>query len=454
MKRSKFRIISLVLMVVFLVTIVSACGQQTADQSKQTGSAATTQAATTAVATTTAAAKPVKFTIAVCQADVEKGFSDCYLPAQEYMKLNPNVTIEFMGNAVEEHQKKMLVMAQSNSLPEIFWSTYGDMVPMVKSNVLTDITSDINNDADFKNSFNPGALDNMTFDGKIFGVPQKTDVMGFFYNKAIFDKVGLKIPETWDELLNAIKVLNKNGITPFAQGTKDTWAVWGYYLFFDRYGWGELRQNFLDKKEKFDNPNMIKAFTRLQDLAKAGAFPKNITTIDYTQMLQMFLGGKAAIYTTGSWQIADIQNSAIAKDVDFNWGPLFSDGVGNQKVGLKETSTGLWVGAKAKDDPEKFKQVMGYLKFRASDEGTKIIVEQSKMLPASKYTGDASSLGSTFNLIVNKLSDEYAARTEMPITTMTSSVNAVIWNAMTGVMNGLMTPEQACKSLDDWNATR
>ncbi len=60
-------------------------------------------------------------------------------------------------------------------------------------------------------------------DGKIYAVPFATQTMLIIYNTEIFNRVGVKPPETWDELVEVCKKLKAAGVIPFANGTATAW---------------------------------------------------------------------------------------------------------------------------------------------------------------------------------------------------------------------------------------
>jgi multiple sugar transport system substrate-binding protein len=66
--------------------------------------------------------------------------------------------------------------------------------------------------------FLPGVIDTMKTDKGYVAVPWQTDVRPLWYNKAILDQVGAKVPTTWDELLAAGQALKKIGVSGFATG--------------------------------------------------------------------------------------------------------------------------------------------------------------------------------------------------------------------------------------------
>ncbi|MFX5684513.1 extracellular solute-binding protein, partial [Acinetobacter baumannii] len=45
------------------------------------------------------------------------------------------------------------------------------------------------------------------------------------YNEEIFDRLGLSVPTTWDELVQTAETLKANGIAPVYGTFKDDWTV-------------------------------------------------------------------------------------------------------------------------------------------------------------------------------------------------------------------------------------
>jgi len=81
-------------------------------------------------------------------------------------------------------------------------------------------------------------MGDLTFDGKIYGVPNSgVQPVLFYYNKDIFSKLHLNPPQTWNELLQAVTKLKQQNIIPIALagGSKWPYLMYEEYLV-DRYG--------------------------------------------------------------------------------------------------------------------------------------------------------------------------------------------------------------------------
>lgn len=53
-----------------------------------------------------------------------------------------------------------------------------------------------------------------TVNGHLNAIPIAYNMSVFFYNKDVYDRYGLDIPETWDDLFRAAEVMSKDGIYP------------------------------------------------------------------------------------------------------------------------------------------------------------------------------------------------------------------------------------------------
>ncbi|MEM2549020.1 MAG: extracellular solute-binding protein [Nitrososphaerota archaeon] len=81
----------------------------------------------------------------------------------------------------------------------------------------------------YKEEISPGALEAMTFEGKLYGLPYYGDVMGFLYNHGMLEKVGFSNPpEDWDDVTEICLAVKRNlGIeTPFwFSGGAADWGI-------------------------------------------------------------------------------------------------------------------------------------------------------------------------------------------------------------------------------------
>jgi raffinose/stachyose/melibiose transport system substrate-binding protein len=157
-------------------------------------------------------------------------------------------------------------------------------------------------------NFAPGALVAwQTDDGKdTFCMPVASVIHGFLYNKKIFKKLNLQVPVTEADFFAVLDSVRKNGsVAPIALGTADQWL--SSQTVFTNIGpnfWrGEAgRRALIAGKAKFTDPPFVAAFEFEARLA--GYLPKGAAQQTYSDSQHQFAQGRAAIYPTGSWDIA------------------------------------------------------------------------------------------------------------------------------------------------------
>lgn len=393
----------------------------------------------------------IKIVFAEHIADVENQAPQVWAIVQAYMKEHKNVEIEIQGTDINEHINKMKMAAQSDSLPDLFYIKTGVAREMIEAGQIADITDDIMSDQEFADGFLEGMTDVLKVDDRIYGLPCEVQANGIWYNKKLFDQCGLEIPETYDELLNCCKVFRENGIIPMARGSKDTYSVWALTNMFCRFGFYDYIDSILAGKEKWNNPDYIKFFEKLQEMTEEGMWPDNVSSIGYWEATELFMGEKAAMLDSGVWDTKKFDSSQLKENIYFNWGPTFSDGVGNQEISMKAASFPYCVSAKLKkEDPEKYAVVIDFLKFYYGKQGTKIIVEDNQCVPVTKYEGEIDAKAyPVFARVMEKMNDDWESPVLAPNFYIPGDLEASYHDALTGVINGVYTPKEACDFMDN-----
>src|SRR5690242_19720243 len=146
--------------------------------------------------------------------------------ADDYMAAHPNVKIEITVLENEAFKTKLATVMQSGDPPDIFQSWGGGtFYQQVQAGLLKDITADLDaNNGEWRNTFAPGALGVYSYQGKNYGVPWDMGMVGFWYNKDLFQKAGIDTPPAnWTDFIADVKKLKAAGITPISIGEGDKW---------------------------------------------------------------------------------------------------------------------------------------------------------------------------------------------------------------------------------------
>ncbi len=365
-----------------------------------------------------------------------------------FLAENPDVDIQVSGSEVSEHLTKMRLAAQNDSLPDIIWLEQPIAKEMAAAGYLHDMTDDLESYG-INDSLLPGLVHSCTVDGRDYGLPSEIMMVGFFYNKTMFDELGLSEPETFDEFISVIDSIHAAGITPIAIGARSNYSVWAFQSMLTRYGFFEKLPALESGELSWVNDDFIHFFEKVATMRDHHAFSTNVATQDYFEAKEIFLAGNAAIFNSGAWDIAAFEASPIAHEMGFFWGPTFTDGVGDQRIAIK-TSGGVYcISEKAAKDPAKLDAIMRFFSYYYGEPGTKIIAEETFALPTSRYDGQIDeSQHPVLSEMIKKLNDGWAS-TKEPFSSLSTNVGNTLFDAIFGVINGIYTPKQACQVVED-----
>jgi raffinose/stachyose/melibiose transport system substrate-binding protein len=272
-------------------------------------------------------------------ADPAKGYYQSV--ADAYTAAHPNVTFKIQPLQNEEFNTKIPVALQSNAPPDIFqqWGG-GQMAEQVQSGKVQDLTDAV---APWIGTVGESA-GNWQVDGRQYGVPYTFGVVGFWYNKALFDKAGITAPPaTFEDLLGAVGKLKAAGVAaPIAIGSKDKWpdAFYWDYLALRLCSQDVMQRSATDFN--FDDPCWIKAGDMLEQLIAAKPFQNGFLATPAQQgagsSAGLLANGKAAMELQGHWNPGTMQALTPDKKVPDGLGwfpfPSVAGGAGSPDAAL------------------------------------------------------------------------------------------------------------------------
>jgi raffinose/stachyose/melibiose transport system substrate-binding protein len=311
--------------------------------------------------------------------------------AQEYEKSHPGVKIQFDYLENEAFKAKLPTLLQSKDRPSLFHSWGGGvMYEQITSGVLQDITSAIS-EGGFKDTFYPAGIQNFTYQGKTYGLPNDVGPIVFWYNKELCEKAGVdptKI-KTWDDFIDAVKKCQAAGITPLAAGGKDKWPLHFYpaLLMMRIMGKEGMQAAYDDKNGGFASPDVVKAFQLYKDLAALNPFQKGFLANTYPESAGTFHDGKTAFHLMGTWDPlegrADAADQKGLPDEKLGW--FFFPEVKGGKGHANDIFASLDGWLVGKEAP---KEAVDFMKVWLGKEVQNKLAEQGLFIPMVKGTAD------------------------------------------------------------------
>ncbi|MFI7126739.1 extracellular solute-binding protein [Nonomuraea sp. NPDC050153] len=301
--------------------------------------------------------------------------------AKEFEAKHPNVTIKATVLENEAYKAKLTTITQSGKAPDLF-ATWGGGVlrQQIDAGLVKDISSDV---ADVLPTFTPAALSAYQFDGKTYGLPTDIGLVGFWYNKKLFQKAGIaQPPATWSAFLEDVKKLKAAGVTPIALAGKEKWPGHYYwaYLAMRIAGLDALKQAAAD--HDFTKPDFVAAGQQVKALADLQPFQKGFLGAAYSTpdgQAATMSNGKAGMELMGQWAPAVQKDSGkgLGDDLGFFPFPAVEGGKGSATDAFGGGG-GLAVGADAPAEAVEF------VKFMTEMDNHAKAVESGGVLPVLK----------------------------------------------------------------------
>lgn len=285
------------------------------------------------------------------ETDVQKQALD--LAIADWHASNPNIQIVTKAVSNESYKMKIRTAMAANEAPDLYFAWGGGFSkPYVHSGKVLALDPYLNDGT--QNKILNGGLKYQTYDGKVYGLPINLNVGTFYVNQALFKKHMIKIPETFDELMEAVRGFRKAGVVPMTVGGKDRWPSMFYYdILALRTGGVDLNSRALAGQASFEAPAFVQAAELLRKLIQAKGFEANALSLGRDESEISFRKGKVPMYYNGSW-VANLLGGEIRlkRKIVIRRFPMVSGGLGKQGEFLGGAIDAFWVNANTRHSEE------------------------------------------------------------------------------------------------------
>jgi len=211
-------------------------------------------------------------------------------------------------------EKLKTELAASNA-PDIFWIGGVELADFVATGQILDLQPLVTKDSSFDlGVFYPNVIEQLTRDGKLYGLPRDISTMVVYYNEDMFKAAGLQTPKelaaagnwNWETMLDASKKLTDPAKQQYGVGFGNWWGPgWGYFInaaggspfTADRTGCA------------LDTPEAIEGATFAQNLYTEKLLPAGDADGE-----ALFNAGNVGMYFNGRWFAPGVRTNAT-----FGW---------------------------------------------------------------------------------------------------------------------------------------
>ncbi|OPG05618.1 sugar ABC transporter substrate-binding protein [Streptomyces sp. GKU 895] len=243
---------------------------------------------------------------------------------KEFKATHPGVKVEFEEKGFEQIQKTAPMVLNSSDAPDVMEYLKGNASAglLSKQGLLTDLTQEATSRG-WDKKLSASVRTTSVYDtngimgsGKWYGVPNYAEYTMVYYNKDLFEKYGIAVPKTFDELTAAMDKFVQNKITPLANaGAEYPAQQYLYQLALSKAdrAWVDSYQLYKGKTD-FHDPAWTYAADTFADWVKKGYIAKTSSSTKAEDAGVSFIQGKSPIFFSGSWWYG-----RFVDEVKFGW---------------------------------------------------------------------------------------------------------------------------------------
>ena len=227
----------------------------------------------------------------------------------EFEKENPGIKVNAVSHEWADLHQKILISAQSNTLPDVARLDSAWVPEFEKMGILTALDEEMSDFNDVSGGLLESAMSTAKVDGHFYGLALNTNTKILFYNVQAFKDAGIEAPKTMDEFVDAAKKLagtNANGQQVWGYD-EPALAGWNLCPFIWSMGGSITNEEETKASGYINSPETVKAIETLAELYQAGAITGwNAGDIPMTDG---FGTGRYMMLLEGPWKVAEMQGS-------------------------------------------------------------------------------------------------------------------------------------------------
>jgi len=230
------------------------------------------------------------------------------LICSRYEKQNPDTRIELMTGVKTD---KILSTIASGSGLDVFFG-FINIKDLISKKAVIPLDPFMEKYGFERNDYFPLAIDSLTWENKMYGLPVQTSVNAIAYNKTLLEQHGLPLPpQKWsfDEFYNYLSLLYKNQLNAEKQNKIYPINAFPFRdIFYGTvYRYMDMKTGIINKQAR---QILIKNFKKYQEILKL--YPRSA---ELSQISGGGVGGSTAIFRMqrsfllecGAWMLPDLK---------------------------------------------------------------------------------------------------------------------------------------------------
>jgi raffinose/stachyose/melibiose transport system substrate-binding protein len=369
----------------------------------------------------------------------------------------PNVTIKRTTKAFDDYVATIKLAASAPDAPDIFQGNEGYSVDaeLVKAGLIAPL-DDPSKAYGWDTRFgSPQTLDVLRWStdgtkwtqGPLWGIAQKAEVLGVFYNKQTMQKLGLSVPTTFDEFQQTLAASKAGNVAPIVVGGLDGWPLGHIFMMLQAQNEDPQKiaaWTFAEPGATFDDAGTQQAATIMQDWATKGYFEKGFLGVNQPNAAGRFAKGEGLYFLTGPWE----NGTFTPMGANVGWFPLPGASAGAATPTTGSLSIPYHISSKSKHADI----AAAWIDFITSPQAADTVASKGDLPAAPLADPSAVDPSSSLAAIIKGFEDKSAGGLLTPyLDWATDTMGDTLFGGLQKLTGGKVTPAQFTTEVQaDW----
>ncbi|WP_372631105.1 ABC transporter substrate-binding protein [Cohnella sp.] len=424
--------------------LLTACGGSGADRNQE--ASPQSSVAPSASASATESAAPQKRDVTLSYLASQDWIKDPEMKLAEKFEEQTGIRIDYQIVPSDQYFNVLKAKLAAGEAPDIFGGQSGKfdlgLLYDVENNAV-DLSGE-----EWVQREDPLFIEQATWNSKVYGLtiwdPSSSWIV--VYNKKIFNDLGLSVPRTYDEFLQACEAIRKSGITPIYEPVSDGWH---HVLWFPELGvrYEEqdpgLADRLISNEQTFESSAVLEqALNQFNELVQKGYFGDNALSNTYADTEKNMAEGKYAMTVYNIGLPAQIENAVPGSSAeDYGFFPIpLND---NQSLNVNPAAPSKFISSSSKHVEE----AKMFFSFLTEQENLQYLLDNEPKFTALNFSG----VQAKYNAEQKAFFDAYGMKTGTVYQTAINYLNPQwmdIGKDMTAMISNQMTAKDVLKSID------
>lgn len=227
---------------------------------------------------------------------------------------------------------------RSGEVDVLYWQAGKRLFTLVEGGLVMPL-DDVWSGSNLQSQFHPGLSRLVTHKGQVFGIPFSYYHWGLFYNKTLFEALGISEPSSFTELLKACERMTSAAIPAVGLGAKEKWPLLGWFDYFDlRVNGYDFHNQLVKGKASFTSPQVRRVFETWHTFLTACPVNPDFRRLDWDIPVVSMSRQRVGMVLVGNF-MQQLFPEHLLKDIGFFPFPSITE----QRTRSEAAPTEVWI---------------------------------------------------------------------------------------------------------------